>query len=93
MEITLTPDQEELVRRAIDAGRSHHADNVVKEALSLWEERERGRAEFLATLDEADASLAGDESVPITQESMRALAADVKQWGRERLAAERQKTG
>jgi len=33
----------------------------VDEALSLWEERERKRAEFLATLDDAKASLARGE--------------------------------
>jgi len=93
MEITLTPDQEELVRRAIGAGRFDHAGDVVMEALSLWEERERGCAEFLAALDEADASLAGDEGTPITQASIRVLAEVVKQWGRERLASERQNTG
>jgi putative addiction module CopG family antidote len=93
MAISLTPDQEEFVRRAIGAGRFDRADDVAKEALSLWEERERGRAESLATLDAADASSAGDEGISITQGSMRALAEDVKQGGRDRLAAERQKTG
>ena len=60
-----------------------------QEALSLWQERERGRAEFLVSLDEADASLDRGEGIPVTQESMRALAEDVKKRGRERIAAER----
>lgn len=91
MEITLTPDQEAFVREAIEAGRLHHAEDVVREALLLWEERERRRAEFLATLDEADAALARGEGIPLTQASMRALAEDVKRRGRERVAAERKK--
>lgn len=89
MQINLTPEQEEFVRRAVSTGRLHRAEDVVTEALSLWQERERGRAEFLASLDKADASLDRGDGIPVTQESMRALAEDVKRRGRERIAAER----
>jgi hypothetical protein len=44
---------------------------------------------ILASLDEAEASLARGEGRPITEESMKALAEDVKQRGRRRLTAER----
>lgn len=44
---------------------------------------------MLAALDEAEPSLARGEGRPITEESMKALAEDVKQRGRRRLAAER----
>lgn len=88
MEVHLTPDQEAFVRQAIESGRIHRAEDAVQEALSLWEERERKRAEFLATLDEAEASLARGEGRVITQESMRELAEEVKERGRTRLAAE-----
>ena len=60
----------------------------MEEALRLWEERERKRAEFLATLDEAKASLARGEGIEVTEQSMRELAEGVKQRGRARLAAE-----
>ena len=60
----------------------------MEEALSLWEERERKRAEFLATLDEAEASLARGEGRVTPQESLGYLAEEVKQRGRPRLAAE-----
>ena len=53
------------------------------------EERERRRLEILAALDEAEASLARGEGIPITEESMKALAEDVKQRLRRRIAAER----
>jgi hypothetical protein len=46
------------------------------------------RAEILAAVDQAEASLAGGEGRIITQESMRELAEQVKQRGRARLAAE-----
>ncbi len=89
VDVDLTPDQQALIRHAIEAGRVHTAEEAEKEALGLWEERERGRAEFLASLDEARASIARVAGLPITRESMEKLAEDVKQRGRERLAAER----
>ena len=52
------------------------------------EERERTRAEILAAVDEAQASLARGEGRIITQQSVRDLAEEVKQRGRDRLAAE-----
>ena len=88
MEVRLTPDQEAFVRQAIESGRFHRAEDAVEEALLLWEERERKRAELLATLDDAKASLARGEGRNITQESMRDLAEEVKQRGQVRLAAE-----
>ncbi len=89
MEVQLTSDQKAFVRQAIQSGRLQREEDAVKEALSLWEERERERAEILAALDEAEASLDLGEGRIITQESMRELAQDVKQRGRCRLAAER----
>ena len=89
MNVDLTPDQRAFIRRAIDSGRFHREEEAVQEALALWEERERRRAEILAALDQAEASLAGGEGRPITQESMKALAEEVKQRGRSRLATER----
>ena len=90
MEVLLTPDQEAFVRLAIESGRLAREEDAVREALSLWEERERTRAEILAAVDEAEASLARGEGRVITRESMRELAADVKRRGLARLASEQQ---
>ena len=84
----LTPGQEAFVRQAIESGRLHRAEDAIEEALRLWEERERKRAQFLATIDLAEASLARGEGRVITEQSMRDLAGEVKQRGRKRLAAE-----
>ena len=90
MEVHLTPDQEAFVRQAIATGRLHRVEDAVQEALSLWEQRERTRAEILAAVDTAEASLARGEGRTITTpQSMRELADEVKQRGRARLAAER----
>ncbi|HWW50762.1 MAG TPA: type II toxin-antitoxin system RelE/ParE family toxin [Verrucomicrobiae bacterium] len=51
----------------------------------MGEERERTRAEILVAVDEAEASLARGEGRIITQQSMRDLAGEVKQRGRDRL--------
>ena len=88
MEVQLTADQKAFARRAVETGRLHSEEEAVQEALALWEERERGRVELLATLDDARASLARGEGRVITQESMRELAAEVRDRGRARLIVE-----
>jgi putative addiction module CopG family antidote len=88
MEVHLTPDQKAFVRQAIESGRLRREEDAVQEALSLWEDRERARAEILAAVDAAEASLTHGEGRAITQESMQQLAEQVKKRGRARLAAE-----
>jgi putative addiction module CopG family antidote len=89
MEVRLTPEQEAFVRQAIAAGRFQNEADALADALALWEERERRRAEILAAVDAAEASLARGEGIEITEQSMRELAEDVKRRGRARLEAER----
>jgi len=88
MEVKLTPDQKAFVRDAIESGRLQREEEAVQEALTLWEERERTRAEILVAVDEADMSLARGQGRVITEQSMLDLAAKVKQRGRARLATE-----
>ncbi len=88
MDIQLTPDQQAFVRQAIESGRLRREEEAVQEALGLWEERERARAEVLAAVDEAEASLARGEGRAVTDRSMRQLAEEVKRRGRARLAAD-----
>ena len=56
--------------------------------MTLWEERERARAEVLAAIDAAEASLARGEGRAITERSMRELADEVKLRGHARLSGE-----
>ena len=51
---------------------------------------ERRRAEILAAVDTAKASLAAGKGRVITEDSMRQLANEVKQRGRARLVAGQQ---
>jgi len=87
MEIRLSPEKEaHLAGIAASTGRS--TDELVWEAIELWEEENaRALAEFCKTLDAAEASIAQGEGIPITPENMRELAEDVKRRGRERVAA------
>jgi Arc/MetJ-type ribon-helix-helix transcriptional regulator len=88
MDIDLTPVQRAFVQRAIESGRLHTEADAVQVALALWEERERQRAQFLLMLDDAKTSLARGEGREITDESMRELAAELKERGRARPLAE-----
>jgi putative addiction module CopG family antidote len=91
MEIKLNAEQREFVRRAVETGRVRREEDAVKQALSLWIERERQREELLALIDEGEASLATGETVSLTKESIRELAEDVKRSGRERLRTDKKR--
>jgi Arc/MetJ-type ribon-helix-helix transcriptional regulator len=89
MEVQLTQDQKALVRHAIESGRLQREEDAVKEALSLWEERERRRLEILVAVDSAEASLARGEGRRVTApEEASQLAAGVTRRGISRLNAE-----
>lgn len=88
MDVQLTEDQKSFARDGIAAGRFEREEDVLREALALWEARERRRAELMASLDEAEASVARGEGIVITPESMQQLADAVKARGRARLLRE-----
>lgn len=90
VEVHLTTDQQAFVRKPIESGRLKREEDAVKEALLLWEERERRRAEILAAIDDADAALARGEGRRVsTHEELVRLAEDVKRRGLARLSAEK----
>jgi Arc/MetJ-type ribon-helix-helix transcriptional regulator len=91
MQIDLTPEQRDVISRAMEEGRLKRAEDAVQQGLELWIERERRRDEILAAIDEAEASLARGEGRVITKESMRQLADEGHQRGLARLAAEKGK--
>jgi Arc/MetJ-type ribon-helix-helix transcriptional regulator len=93
MQIDLTPEQQDFIRQAVANGRFERPEDAVLAAMTLWIERERRRTEILATVDIAMASIDRGEGAEITQESMRALAEDVKRRGRAQLAAEHRPAG
>jgi Arc/MetJ-type ribon-helix-helix transcriptional regulator len=86
MQIELTPEQRDFVRRAVESGRFERAEDAVQAAMTLWVERERRRSEILAAVDIAEAAIDRGEGIEITEASMRSLAEDVKRRGRAQLA-------
>jgi len=93
MQIELTAEQQEFIRRAVATGRLKRAEDAVQQALELWVERERSREEILNAIDEAEASLARGEGRIITRESMQELTEEIHQRGQARLAAEKSRRG
>lgn len=82
MDLELTDDQKAFIQEAIESGRFNKPEDALREALSLWEERERKRAEILSAIDSAEASLARGEGIPLTQESTHDIVEQVKHRGR-----------
>ena len=93
MQIDLTAEEDEFIRRAIETGRHHRPEDAVREALELWIERERRREELLAALDEAEASVVQGKIRIMPPGSARILAEEVHQRGMARLAGKRSKRG
>lgn len=89
MEVQLTDDQKAFVRQAIQSGRYSGEEEALRDALALWEGRERRRAEILAAVDQAEASYARGEGRRITtREESAQIADDIKRRGLARLNAE-----
>ena len=89
MEVHLTDDQKAFIQQAVKTGRYASEEDALQEALLLWEERERRRAEILAAVDQAEASLTRGEGRRITtREETTQLADDIKRRGLARLNAE-----
>jgi len=89
MEVHLTPDQEAFIRHAIETGRLEREEDAVQEAMLFWEQRERRRLEILASVDQAEASLArGEGRIIVTHEEVAQLASDVTRRGMARLSRE-----
>lgn len=89
MKVQWTDDQKAFIRQAIESGRYSHEEDALRDALSLWEVHERRRAEILAAVDQAEASLARGEGRRITtREETTQLAGEIKKRGRARFAAE-----
>ena len=94
MEVELTPDQQALVHDAITSGRLRRPEDVMQQALLLWEERERRRLEILATVELSKASLArGEGRTVATREESAQLVSVIARRGMGRLGVEQNAGG
>ncbi len=86
MQVELTPAQNSFVALGIQEGRFRDSDEAVRQALALWEKRERARIELLASLDLAEQSLDAGEGETYTGETLSKLVESVKERGLARRA-------
>jgi len=83
MNVKLTPDQEAFIKQAIESGRLNRPEDAVREALLLWEQRERSRTEILAALDEAEADLKAGHYTDYGREALPDLVEELKREARQ----------
>jgi putative addiction module CopG family antidote len=86
MEIELTPEQASFVQLGVEQGRFRHAEDAVKDALALWERRERARIELLTAIDDGDASFAEGAIEFENDEELAAYFEGIKSQGAAKLA-------
>jgi putative addiction module CopG family antidote len=93
MEVRVSPEQEEFVRQAVESGRYREAEDVVREALEMWHDRERKRADIMAVFDFAEASVSRVAKRNVTKEPAKEPAKELarkgKRRGRKRVAGEK----
>jgi Arc/MetJ-type ribon-helix-helix transcriptional regulator len=82
MEVELTLDQQAFVRQVIASGRLKHEAEIVQEAFSLWEERERRRVDILAAFDAAENDMDSGFFTDHSDATLPVLAASLKQEAR-----------
>jgi putative addiction module CopG family antidote len=87
MEVQLTPSQEVLIERALEQGRYHSAEEVVREAMARWEERERQRIDVTTDIGRAETDLKSGWFSDYTDDTLPLLAEELKREAREMLAS------
>jgi putative addiction module CopG family antidote len=88
MQVELTPAQSSFVDLGIQEGRFRDSDEAVRQALALWEKRERERVELLTSLDLAEQSLDAGEGETYSSETLHELVESVQARGIARLAGQ-----
>ena len=74
MEVRLTPEQEAKIRAAVASGRLATPEKALEEALALWEDNERRRAELIASLERGEADIEAGRYTDYDEESSKNLA-------------------
>ncbi len=84
MNVSLTPQLEELVRRKVESGLYNNASEVVREALRLMEERDR-LSRLRAAIAAGDEQLARGEVVDWTPDFLERLKREAAEEDRQGL--------
>jgi putative addiction module CopG family antidote len=88
MQVELTPEQNSFVDMGIQEGRFRDSEEAVRQALVLWEKRERIRVELMASLDLAERFLEAGEGETYTSDTLHNLVDSVQERGMARLAGQ-----
>lgn len=78
MELQLTPEQQAFAEQAVKAGRFGSVEDAVRDALRVWEEDERRRADIVAALEESEADLENGDYRDYTSETLPNLADELR---------------
>ena len=91
MNVSLTPELEQLINDKVDTGMYQTASEVVREGLRLLKDRDdrQLRADIRAGFEAADRG----EYTDYTASSIKSLAAEVKAAGRQHLASAKRSRG
>jgi antitoxin ParD1/3/4 len=82
MNVSLTPELEQLVNEKVESGLYQTASEVVREALRLLKERDHAREQLRADVQTGFDALARGEGRTYDKASGRQLAARIKSRGR-----------
>jgi len=87
MEVKFTPSQQALIQRAIEQGRYGSAEGAVRDAMALWEERERQRIDLTTDIGRAETELKSGWYSDHTDDTLPLLAEELKREAREMRAS------
>jgi antitoxin ParD1/3/4 len=91
MEVTLSPEFEQLIADQVESGRYPSAGEVIRAALNLFKEQVEAPERKLETLRQdvriGLEALARGDSEEYDLDDLESLASDIKRRGRERLKA------
>ena len=86
MQVEFTPEQNSFIELGIQEGRFRSREEAIRQAMALWEKRERARIELLSSLDLAEKSLDAGEGEQYTLENLSSFIESIKTRGAARLS-------
>lgn len=86
MQIELTPEQRSFIEFGIKQGRFQSEEEAVREALALWEKRERARAELLQAIEVGERELDAGKGRVVTAGTIEEFGEAIKRRTRAGLA-------
>lgn len=93
MNVSLTPELEQLVNDKVKTGMYQTASEVIREGLRLLKERDARLAQLRADIRAGFEAIERGEYEEYDEHTTKKLAEDIKRRGRQRLVEANKKTG